>query len=85
MNFQEAAKKLNELAGGEYTSMTYEVTQKAGGVIDVKCRVYMHGYDFYSAQTWEIALGMLDDKLNPIEIMVEDIESIPVVSVDIDS
>ena len=61
MKFQEAEKKLIELAKGKYCKMLYENTiwsEKEAGKISksVTCTVYIDSYKHCSGQTWEEAL-----------------------------
>lgn len=85
MNFQEAAKKLNEIAGGKFSSLEYEVDQGRGIVIGISCSVYVSDVGYYKGPTWEDAFSKLLLAMNltaPTLKTIEDIDPIPEIDID---
>jgi len=62
MTFEEAYAKLEEIAGGEFFSIEYKLTNHGNGVIDTACNVYIFGGHWHSGNTWEVALQSLTDR-----------------------
>ena len=76
MNFTEAKLKLNEIAGGSYHSMTYNLVDFGDdGVLVQECSVYIDGYGIQTAQTWQTALALMEEVVTPV-IDFSEIESI---------
>ena len=77
MKFTTAQKKLRELANGEYFKIEYGITRSTSGIMWQECTVYVHGQDFITEQTWELALEKMRLALNPSVIKIDDIEELP--------
>jgi hypothetical protein len=81
MKFFEAKEELKKLAGGEYHSICYELTEYSSGSLDMKCSMYVHGYQHTDGcDTWEEALANMAKqmgKADPIEATRRAIEQMP--------
>jgi len=63
MTFIDAKKKLKVLADGEYHSIKYGISEYDNGEIEVKCSVYISGYDIHIAPTWVKALDLINAEI----------------------
>lgn len=70
MTFQEAARKLDEIAGDRYHSLRYELTTHRAGNVIGKCSMYVSDIDggggFWTKEqsTWEAAIAEILAKVN---------------------
>ncbi len=55
----KAKQRLKDLAKSKYHHLAYEVTETASGCLKVRCNVYVEGYGFFSADTWDRAIEKL--------------------------
>lgn len=55
MKFDEAEKKLAEIANGKFHSLQYERDTHRTGEQETKCRIYIEGERFHNGNTWEDA------------------------------
>jgi hypothetical protein len=80
MNFKEAKDKLAELANGEYHSLRYSVTEYSRITGDHKpyqeCEVYINNKGWHKGDTWEEAFKSLDKILNPISLIIDNVEEL---------
>jgi len=53
---RNAKGQLKKLADGEYHSLAYDLSEYSSGEIGIICKVYIHGYEYETAATWEDAL-----------------------------
>lgn len=53
MTFKEAKDKLKAIAGDEYHSVTFCLTETRPGEYSTQCSIYIHGEDRWDAPTWE--------------------------------
>ena len=60
MNFIEAKEKLKKIAGGDYHSLTYAVSEHTDGDIEVECRIYISDIDSFTGKTWEEVFNELE-------------------------
>jgi len=63
MKFEEARKKLAEIANGEFHTLNYEVkthySELYGRQDSQECTLYIHGGDHMGGPTWEAAFAKL--------------------------
>lgn len=65
MTFEQARKELNEISGGRYRSLYYNLTEHVGGKPTQKCSVYVDsGHRSEEHFTWEAALDDMRQLLN---------------------
>ena len=66
MKFEDADKKLRELANGEYCTLSYERTHFGSPAAGLKqsCKLYIHGKASATKSTWERAFMSLEAQLN---------------------
>lgn len=72
MTFEEAKKKMKEIARGKYHSLSYELTvfhthpdRTEGSEAEVNCRLYLDPKIVGEGQTWAIAFKNLMKGINP--------------------
>jgi hypothetical protein len=68
MTFQEAKEKLKGIANGRYHSLSYELTEYAGGGQQPECLVYIDQYKHHKGLTWEEAFLSLDRQINGLVV-----------------
>lgn len=80
MTFEEAEKKLAEIAGKSYFSLTFERSTRPKGyyesdpekiVFETTCSVYIHAYKWHNGPTWEDAFRKLYLEMHPEEAIEE--------------
>lgn len=81
MTFKKAKKRLAKLAKGEYYVIYYQIAnvgEECGGGEEQECTVYVAGFGHFKAKTWETALRLMDEAMNPPKIDKGDIDEIDV-------
>lgn len=63
---KSAKGQLCKLAAGKYHSLNWDIIEYSSGNIDITCRIYIHGYDFKSAPTWDEALEKMRKKVREV-------------------
>ena len=76
MTFKEAQSELDRLADGKHRSLSFALTTCQSGELETKCMVYVHGYDWYSGETWRDALAELRTALETCPQATEEIPEI---------
>ena len=77
MTFEEAEKKLAEIAGKSYFSLSFERSTRPKGYYKTDpektttCSVYIHNYKWHSGPTWEDAFRKLYLEMHPEEAIEE--------------
>lgn len=80
MTFEEAEKKLAEIAGESYFSLSFERSTRPKGyyktdpektVTNTICSVYISDYKWHSGPTWEDAFRKLYLEMHPEEAIEE--------------
>lgn len=74
MKFKTAENKLRRLAKKRFSCLSYERTYFSTGEVEQKCSVYVNGYDWYPAPTWEQAFILLKQAITR---PVVDVQSAP--------
>ena len=60
---RQAKGQLKKLAQGKYHNLMYELTDYHNGDITIACRVYIHGYEYRVAPTWDEALQKMREQI----------------------
>ena len=80
MTFEQAFQKLKSLANGEYFSISYEITSyhqtNKEARLEQGCKVYIDRLEWSYGPTWEIAIGLLKEKMGH-GVKEENINHIP--------
>lgn len=76
MNFKEARAKLKEISGGRYRSLSYEVTDPVEGTPEIRCSVYIDGFNYQKGKTWEEALMKMKQEIE--DSVIDDFEEIKI-------
>ena len=63
MTTREATKQLKKLAKGSYCTMQKKDTFFPIGKVEHEYSVYIDNSKWYTAKTWEIAFGLLEDDM----------------------
>lgn len=71
MKFADAHAKLRAIAAGRYCSISYELTTFSDGELKSRCGVYLDGYKWYHANTWDAAFHELNKALHPEQFIEE--------------
>ncbi len=71
MKFIEAEKKSEELAKGEYRSLTYKKIITPQGKITTECALFINP-NRVDGSSWEEALDKMERLLNPPPIVIEE-------------
>ena len=63
--FEQARAELKEIAGGQYRSLRYELTEDGEQVKQIECRCYVDPSMSTEAKTWREALDEMKIALDP--------------------
>lgn len=77
MNMAEARTKLKRLAHGKHYALRYEFSEHPGGEARHTCDVYIDGYNYHHATTWEHALDLLQRQMAGKPEIREDLTALP--------
>lgn len=65
MKFEEAVKKMEELAQGKCFSLQIDYLKHSSNIVEVEYGVYIENFQFQLGKTWEEAIDKLENEINP--------------------
>lgn len=68
MTFTEARNEMKKLARGKYYSIAYALSEFSSGSLEVECYLYLDPRISVTAQTWDLALALMKQKLGLIPV-----------------
>ena len=77
MIFSEAKAALEKRAEGKFHSIGYDLTETQQGKLIAKCSVYLDGYNWHNAPTWNGALSALDKEIQEKKLIAADLTEAP--------
>ena len=80
MNMAEAKDTLKAMANGDYHRLTYSLLEHEYGDKVQECSVYINGYNWHSAKTFDEALALLRAEMQgdpPPSLITEDLADLP--------
>ena len=68
MTYPEAKQKLKTMPQlkGLYRSISYTESVYPDGHEDVECSVYVAGYGNFEAETWDVAIALINKEFAPV-------------------
>lgn len=80
MNMAEAKDTLKAMANGDYHRLSYSLLEHSNGDLAHECGVYINGYNWHLANTFDEALALLRAEMqgvSPTTTITENLADLP--------